>query len=274
MTNEEKAALKERFKAGSVPSESDYAALIDTIDAGGSNSSVLVIPANVDLRNEVMLRAETTHTQYTITNPYTYTTVPELLDAYSVISGTDVRNVSQVIITNESWDSMLTQNETTDPVDWDISSNGLYVPINIGDSTSYSWSYDTVYSSYNAWVDSSSGPYYYGTFRGDSYPLFILTDHSTIIPGFDHSDDDGPWYGGNMNAVEDKVIDAIPRGRACMFIKRARTVKSWYNGSSSDITFNYWVPVNRGTTVTTYELGQMYQDFEANPHPDSGGSSS
>lgn len=273
MTNEEKDQLKARFKAGSVPSESDYGALIDAIAAGGGNSGVLVIPANVDLRNEVMLRAETTHTQYTITNPYTYTTIPELLDAYSVLSGTDVRNVTQVIITNESWDSMLTQNETVDPQYWNISSDGLYVPINIGDTTSYSWSYDTVYSSYTAWVDSSSGPRYYGTFQGDSYPLFILTDHSTIIPGFDHAEDDGPWYNGNMNAVEDKVVDAISRGRACMFIKRARTVKSWYNGSASDITFHYWVPVNRGTTMTTYELGQMYQDFEANPHPDSEGSS-
>lgn len=263
MTNEEKAALKARFQGGSEPTSADFGALVDAIAAGGSNSDVLAIPANVDLRNEVMLRAETTHTQYTITNPYTYTTIPELLDAYSVITGTDVRGVKQVIITNESWDSMLTQNETIDPSYWDLSSDGLYVPINIGDSTSYNWSWDTVYSSYTAWVDSSSGPYYYGTLHGDSYPLFILTDHSTIIPGFDNSEDDGPWYGGNMNAVEDKIIDAIPRGHACMFIKRARTVKSWSSGSASDITLHYWVPVNRGTTVTTYELGQMYQDFEA-----------
>ena len=256
MASETKEELKARFKAGNIPSESDYAALIDTIDAGGSsNAGVLVISADSDLRNEVMKRSEYTDTQYTFTNPYTYTTIPELLDAYSVISGTDVRDASQVIISNEAWDSALS---------CDISGSwgeGLVVP-----------SYGEQWTSYTALVEvTSSG----ATPRGTSYPMYIMTKHTTVIPAGAVSESYGeltvyfpnsPMYG----IIDDEIIDAIPRGRACMFTKRTRSVDgNWDSPDQSGNyryikTFTYWVPVNRGTTITTYELGQMYQDFEAN----------
>lgn len=271
MTNEEKAALKARFKAGSIPSESDYGALIDKIDSSSSSSELLVIPADVDLRNKVMERVNITNTQYTFTNPYTYTTIPELLDAYSVITGTDVKGVKQVIISNESWDSAITMNESE--ASWNDPS-AIYIPPHGGSSSG-----EYVWSSYSAYISTSTGE-----LMGTSYPMFILTDHTTMIPAANEDDVSsyGGFYGQNEYlSDEDKIVDAIQRGRALMFIKRTRAVKgNWYPEEDSEgnyyyyKTFHYWVPVNRGTTVTTYELGQMYQDFEANPHPDSGGSSS
>ena len=259
MASEIKEELKARFKAGSVPSESDYAALIDTIDAGGgsSNAGILVISADSDLRNGVMKRSDYTDTQYTFTNPYTYTTIPELLDAYSVISGTDVRDASQVIITNEAWDSALSCD-----TDGSWGQDGLVVP-----------SYGELWASYTAIAEVTSS----GTvFKGTGYPMYIMTKHTTVIPAgrevYDeysgsHIDyENYPTYG----IIDDEIIDAIPRGRACMFIKRTRSVEGyWHDPDPSGNyrytkTFTYWVPVNRGTTITTYELGQMYQDFEAN----------
>ena len=270
MTNEEKAALKERFKAGSIPSESDYGALIDTIDSGGSssNAGVLVISADNDLRNEVMKRSDYTNTQYTFTNPYTYTTIPELLDAYSVISGTDVRGASQVIVTNEAWDSVLSCDTAES---W---GQGLIIP-----------SYGEQWASYTALAEVTSS----GTvLRGTSYPMYIMTKHTTVIPAGTETYDE---YGGGSyiiyenspkyGVIDDEIIDAIPRGRACMFIRRTRSVDgNWDDPDQSGSyrytkTFAYWVPVNRGTTITTYELGQMYQDFEANSGNDEyGGTSS
>lgn len=269
MTSETKEELKARFKAGSIPSESDYAALIDTIDAGGSssNAGVLVISADSDLRNEVMKRVSYTSTQYTFTNPYTYTTIPELLDAYSVISGTDVRDASQVIISNEAWDSALS---------CDISGSwgeGLVVP-----------SYGEQWTSYTALaeVTSSGGT----TFKGTGYPMYIMTKHTTVIPaGRTYEDEYGSRYITYENSpmygiIDDEIIDAIPRGRACMFVKRTRSVDGNWNDPDPSRnyryikTFTYWVPVNRGTTITTYELGQMYQDFEANSGNDEYGGAS
>lgn len=267
MTNEEKDQLKDRFKAGSVPSESDYAALIDTIDAGGSsNAGVLVIPADSDLRNGVMKRSDYTNTQYTFTNPYTYTTIPELLDAYSVISGTDVRDASQVIITNEAWDSALSCDVAGS---W---GEGLVVP-----------SYGELLTSYTALAEVTSS----GTiFKGTDYPMYIMTKHTTVIPAGREVQDEYsgsyidyspyPMYG----IIDDEIIDAIPRGRACMFIKRTRSVEGYWDDPDQSgnyrytKTFTYWVPVNRGTTITTYELGQMYQDFEANSGNDEYGGAS
>lgn len=286
MTNEEKAALKGRFKAGKIPTELDFGALVDAIAAGsGGNSGVLMIPADSELRAKVMQRVETTHTQYTFTNPYTYTTIPELLDAYQQLHpDKDISNVDQVIIYNECWDSVLGQPEDTLWQSWASGyavDEGVKVP-DPGTSSGY----NMIYPSYTAHISLSDQD-----FVGTSYPLYILTDHSSVLLRADVSrsvsstiiqeSGDDPMFG----VVEDKVVDAIKRGRACMFIKRTRTVTGEWDDSIYDEdqghytfyytkTFYYWVPVNRGTTVTTYELGQMYQDFEANPHPDSGGSSS
>lgn len=272
MTNEEKAALKERFKAGKIPTELDFGALVDAIAAGGGNSGVLMIPADSELRAMVMQRVGTTHTQYTFTNPYTYTTIPELLDAYQQLHpDKDISNVDQVIIYNECWDSALSQTESSLVESWEYSDEGVYIP-EYGDSQGDEY----VYSSYTAHIAQGDSS---GEVSGTSYPLFVLTDHSTYLLECDVTSSGISWSPWRANAkfskAEDKVVDAIKRGRACMFIKRTRTVTGdWDSEGDYDTrTFTYWVPVNRGTTMTTYELGQMYQDFEANPHPDSEGSS-
>ena len=282
MTNEEKAALKERFKAGKIPTELDFSALIDQIGTG--SGGILMISADTELRATVMQRIGTTGTQYTIANPYSYTTIPELLDAYSVNTGKDVSNVDQVVIMNECWDSILAQPENELTQSWlgdgGNTDSGIYI-----DEYGNSQGDYTVYSSYSAHIDGNG-------FEGTEYPLYIKTDHTTYLlradVGYSEYSDDHRWYypvgdDGNYNdpefaPVEDYRIDAIPRGHACMFVRRTRTVTGYWDGeevidpywnnpsittSYFTKTFHYWVPVNRSTTMTTYELGQMYQDFEA-----------
>ena len=269
MASETKEELKARFKAGSVPSESDYAALIDTI--AGTGTGTLILSADIKLRNTVLSRGYLTGSLYTFTNPYTYTKVSELLDAYSYLNNVDVSGINSVIVINESWDSGFSGDE--DGSSWSTDQTtlyfreytGSYVDPSYGNIKNYgSWAnHQTSYTAGTygtSYIHTSEGGHWNLYNGGIEYPMYILTDHSTVLPNVEEYFDK---YGNSdkdkvRTTYENKVIDAIQRGRSCMFVKRV------YRDETGKFNNESWVPVNRGTTVTVYELGQMAQDFAAN----------
>lgn len=236
MTQQEITALKARFKAGGYPTQQAFEALIDAIANGSSssNSGALVITADILLRNQVLRRKQQTSSEYTVENPYTYTKVSELLDAYATMNNTNVDDVTQVIVVNTMWDA-----DVTGSNDEGTQMDGSWTSvIKIDQSTSYS-------TSYNAGDHGSVGV---------AYPMYIKTDYTTSLPnnGSGATDLNYGWL-----ETYDSEIEALPRGHAMMFVKRTYVD----SGTLNNVTT--WVPVNRNITLTEYELGQMAQNYAA-----------
>lgn len=237
MTQQEIDALKARFKAGGYPTQQDFEALIEAITNGSSssNSGALVITADILLRNQVLRRKQQTSSEYTVENPYTYTKVSELLDAYATMNNTSIEDVTQVIVVNTMWDA-----DATGTNDAGTQINGSWKNIvKIDKYTSYNTSYDA----------GNNGS------AGVAYPMYIKTDYTTSLPnnGYSSLESSYGWL-----VISDSEIEALPRGHAMMFVKRTYVDSGTLNNVIT------WVPVNRNITLTEYELGQMAQDYAAN----------
>lgn len=236
MTQQEINALKSKFQAGGYPTQQAYEALIDAIANGStsSNSGALIITADILLRNQVLRRKQQTSSEYTVENPYTYTKVSELLDAYATMNNTSVDDVTQVIIVNTMWDADVTGSNDAGTT-MDSSWKNI---VKIDAYTSYATAYDA--------GDSDN--------VGTAYPMYIKTDYTTSLPNYGSS---AVELNYGWLEVSDSEIEALPRGRAMMFVKRTYVDSSTLNNVIT------WVPVNRNITLTEYELGQMAQDYAA-----------
>ena len=236
MTQQEINTLKAKFQAGAYPTQQAFEALIDAIANGSSSSNggALVITADILLRNQVLRRKQQTSSEYTLENPYTYTKVSELLDAYATMNNTSVNDVTQVIVVNTMWDA-----DATGSDDAGTAMEGSWE--NIVKIDAYT-SYTTAYDAGNH--DSV----------GNAYPMYIKTDYTTSLPNVGSSaiELNNGWL-----EVSDSEIEALPRGHAMMFVKRTYVDSSTLNNVTT------WVPVNRNITLTEYELGQMAQDYAA-----------
>lgn len=246
MTDEEKAALKGRFRAGNVPSESDFGAIVEAVAASGP----VVIHANNVLRDNIIKNYSTNdgyfpgeYASSDYINPFTATTVSDIIRAYERLNNVSLASVELVIIINESWDFM-----------FDRVYNG-------------EWS-KPVYGGFGGDFGSS-------TVSNTNVPIYIKTTYANVMPSLslDSSGTDSENYTeASNNPTEynssyesegghepEYVIDVIPDGNAMMFVKRT----PYTDNQSNPDTVN-WVPINRGTTITVYELGQMEQDFSSN----------
>lgn len=246
MTDEEKAALKGRFKAGNVPSESDYGAIVEAVATSGP----VVIHANNVLRDNIIKNYSTNdgyfpgeYASYNYINPFTATTVSDIIRAHERLNNVSLAGAELVIIINESWDFMFEE-------------------VNNGE-----WS-RPVYGGFGGDFGSS-------TVSNTNVPIYIKTTYANVMPSLslDSSGTDSEKYTeASNNPTEynssyetdgghepEYVIDVIPDGNAMMFVKRT----PYTDHQSNPNTVN-WVPINRGTTITEYELGQMEQDFSSN----------
>lgn len=254
MTQQEVTALKARFKAGGIPTQQDFEALIDAISNGGGGSSAsvptgsTVIHVNNVMRDKIMSNyatnegdfpGESSNARYRLYNPFTATVVNDIITAYEQLNNVSLENVESVVIINESWDFK-----------FDRVYDGGW------DKPDY-W-----------WTDGYLGSH---GVENSNVPIYIKTKYANILPSdsIDSSQADGGYAAASNNPTEydssfdsygghDAVyeIQVIPDGNAMMFVKRTPYTDAEGNSSTVD-----WVPVNKNITITEYELGQMAQEF-------------
>ena len=238
MTQQEVTALKARFKAGSVPTQQDFEALVDAVAAAASSSESVptgptVIHVNNILRDDLFDHSYSSDMSSSSlnANPFVATSVADIIAAYERINSTSLSNVETVIIVNESWDFKY---------------------------------YD---GNANSWANVSA---FYGIDSSDSAtnaPIYIKTKYANVMPDITDSSNSynvlsenptefGASYASDGGHDPEYIIDVIPDGNAMMFVKRTPYTDASGNSNTVD-----WVPVTRNITITEYELGQMELDF-------------
>lgn len=238
MTQQEVIALKARFKAGSIPTQQDFEALIDAIVSGSSSSvptGPTVIHVNNILRDEVMNNYNSNKENFGSGNPFVATSVADIISAYESLNSVSLSDVETVIIINESWD---------------FKYNG---------GNANSWDIVTAFN----YIDGSDS----ATNGGTNVPIYIKTKYTNVMPDITDSSNSynvlsenprefGASYASDGGHDPEYVIDVIPDGNAMMFVKRTPYTDAEGNSNTID-----WVPVTRNITITEYELGQMEQSF-------------
>lgn len=255
MTQQEVTALKARFKAGGIPTQQDFEALIDAISNGSSSSSAntptgpTVIHVNNVLRDKIISNYETNDGDFPgeaanirahLYNPFTATVVSDIVTAYEQLNDTSLEDVESVIIINESWDFKY---ENVYDGSWN--------------APTY-WGFDADLGSHG--VENSNVPIYIKTKYANVLPYDSIDSSQTEEEGYitasnnpTEYDSSNESYGGHEAVYE---IQVIPDGNAMMFVKRTPYTDAEGNSSTVD-----WVPVNKNITITEYELGQMAQEF-------------
>ena len=110
MTQAEKNALLAMFKAGGIPSEQDFAALIDAIDAAqlsSSSATIETIVLGYYDRTGMVDDAESYGATSSVFAPYNAIPVDVFIDWWEYKTGTSaarIRETKAVCIRNEGWE--------------------------------------------------------------------------------------------------------------------------------------------------------------------------